>query len=99
MHSGETAVLMAQAAGEVWLATDKRHCYSLQVSMANKDAVALKNAESRGEAFAVAAGTQVKVVGESVSARQVEVLDGAMKGKSGWVEFEYLRPRKAGEFE
>jgi hypothetical protein len=99
VHRGEVAVLTAQGSTEVWLASDKRHCYSLQVAMTNKDAAALRNAETRGEAFAVRAGTQVRIVGESVSARQVEIADGALKGKIGWVEFEYLRPRKAGEFE
>lgn len=99
VHTGETAVLTIPEGEQIWLANDKRHCYSLQVAMTNKDAAALKNAETRGEAFPVAKGTQVKVIGEAVSARHVQVTDGAMTGKSGWVEFEYLRPRKAGEFE
>ena len=99
VHTGETAVLRSTAAQEIWLANDKRHCYSLQVAMTSRDSASLKNSETRNEAFAVPAGTQVKVIGESVSARQVEIVDGPMKGKSGWVEFEYLRPRKAGEFQ
>jgi hypothetical protein len=97
VHTGETAVLAAAEGQQVWLAKDKRHCYSLQVAMTSKDAVGLKNYETRNEAFPVPGGTVVKVIGESVSARQVEMIDGPMKGTSGWVEFEYLRPRKAGE--
>ena len=98
VHSGETAVLATAEGPQVWLAKDKRHCYSLQVAMSSKDAVGLKNYETRDEAFPVPAGTQVKVIGESISTRQVQINDGPLAGKTGWVEFEYLRPRKAGEF-
>ncbi len=99
VHVGETAVLTTPKAGRIWLARDKRSCYSLQVAMTNNDQVSLDNAGQRGEAFPVASGTQVRVKGESVSARQVELLDGPDAGKTGWVEFEYLRPRRPGEFQ
>lgn len=98
VHAGETAVLTAAGAERIWLALDKRSCYSLQVAMTNKDQASLSYAEQRGEAFAVPSGSQVSVKGESVSARQVEVLEGPAAGKTGWVEFEYLRPRRSGEF-
>jgi len=98
VHSGETAILASAAGPQVWLAKDKRHCYSLQVAMSSKDAVGLKNYETRDEAFPVPGGNAVKVIGESISTRQVQIIDGPMAGKTGWVEFEYLRPRKAGEF-
>lgn len=98
VHKGETAVLAAAGRGPVWLARDKRQCYPLQVAMTRNDTAALKEIEQRGESFAVSSGTQVRVTAESVSARQVEILDGPAAGQSGWVEFEYLRPRRPGEF-
>lgn len=99
VHKGETAVLTAPAGGNIWLARDKRHCYSLQKAMTAKDTAALENSEAREESFQVPPGTQVKIIGESVSARHVEILDGPQSGKAGWVEFEYLRPRRPGEFQ
>lgn len=99
VHTGETAVLGAAGAERVWLAHDKRHCYSLQVAMTNKDRASLSNSEQRGDAFSVPAGSQVRVTAEAVSARQIQILDGPDAGKTGWVEFEYLRPRRAGEFQ
>jgi hypothetical protein len=99
VHKGEVAVLIPLGSAQVWLAHDKRHCYSLQVSMTNNDTAALKNSEARGESFPVPTGAQVKVVDESVSARKIEFVDGPLAGRSGWVEFEYLRPRRAGEFQ
>jgi hypothetical protein len=98
VHVGETAVLTAEGAERIWLSNHKRNCYSLQVAMTNKDQASLNNAVERGEAFAIAAGSQVRVKSESVSAREIEVLDGPAAGKTGWVEFEYLRPRRSGEF-
>jgi hypothetical protein len=96
--SGEIAVVKSPRGGEVWLALDKHDCYSLNVAMSKGDSAHLKACEDKQTAFAVSAGTFVKVIGESVSRVRVEVMDGTSAGRQGWVEFQYLRPRQPGEF-
>jgi hypothetical protein len=96
---GETAVLTIQGSDAVWLAFNKDDCYSMNVAMAHKDSAHLRGCEDAATAFAVPAGTFVKVIGASVSRKHVQVLDGPLAGKSGWVEFQYLRPRRPGEFQ
>jgi len=96
---GEIGVVTNPAGDRVWLALDKKDCYSINVAMSQKDSAHLKGCEDNQTAFPVAAGTFVKVMGESVSSLRVQVMDGPLAGKEGWVEFQYLRPRQPGEFQ
>ncbi|NWF83393.1 MAG: hypothetical protein HXY18_06145 [Bryobacteraceae bacterium] len=98
IYIGETAVLTIKGGGEVWLAHRKDDCYSMNVAMARKDSEHLRGCADAHTAFAAPAGTFVKVIGSSVSRKHVEVVDGPLAGKRGWVEFQYLRPRQPGEF-
>lgn len=95
---GETAVLTTPAGDSVWLARDRNDCYSMNVAMSRQDAAHLHGCEDAKTAFAVPAGTFVKVIATSANPMHVEVLDGPFAGKTGWVEFQYLRPRRPGEF-
>lgn len=97
-YIGETAVLTIAGSEAVWLALDKNDCYAINVAMAGKDAAQLRGCADANTAFAVPAGTFVKVTGESASRNKVKILDGPLAGKTGWVEFQYLRPRRPGEF-
>jgi hypothetical protein len=95
---GETAVVKSPGGGSVWLALDKKDCYPINVAMSHKDSAQLSGFEASKGAFSVPEGTLVKVVGGYESHVQVQVTEGPFAGKQGWVEFEYLRPRQAGEF-
>jgi hypothetical protein len=95
---GETAVVTSPRGNSVWLALDKNDCYSINVAMSRSDLTRLKGCEDNRTAFAVPAGTFVRVTGESVGRVRVQVIDGPFAGKQGWVEFQYLRPRQPGEF-
>lgn len=98
LRTGEIAVVTNKAGGIVWLAQNKDDSYAVNVAMSRGDSAYLKTAEDNRTAFAVPVGTLVKVLGESESRVKVEVTDGVSAGKQGWVEFEYARPRKPGEF-
>ena len=98
LHPGETAVVTAQAGGIVWMAVDEKDCYPLAVAMSKADTAYLSAAENNKSAFVVPVGTLVKVLGESESRVKGEVMEGPLAGKQGWLEFEFLRARKAGEF-
>ena len=98
-YRGEVAVLKAAGTNDsVRLAYNKDDCYSLNLAMIQNDTGKLRSYEDNKSAFAVPAGTRVKVVGESVSRKQVQVLEGPLEGKTGWVEAEYIRARQPGEF-
>lgn len=99
LYLGEIAVLRAQGSDSVWLALKKEDCSSMNVAMASGDLARLRGCEDSQTALSVPAGTQVKVIGESVSRKHVRVLDGPLAGRSGWVEYQYLRPRQPGEFQ
>jgi hypothetical protein len=97
--NGEIAVVRSQGNKPVWLALDKKDCYSINVAMLQGDFEKLKSLEKERAAFSVPAETFVKVTGESVSRVRVEVVDGPLAGQQGWVEWEYVRPRHQGEFQ
>jgi hypothetical protein len=98
LYLGEVAVLNHPSGGDVWLAVNKGDCYSLNVAMFHKDAEHLRGCLDLNTAFPAPAGAFVRVVGESVSRKHVRLIDGPLAGRSGWVEFQYLRPRQPGEF-
>jgi len=98
LHTGEVAVLTIRGGDAVWLAFAKDDCYSMNVAMSRRDSAHLRGCEDAKTAFAVPASTLVKVIGSSVSRTHVAVLEGPLAGQSGWVEFQYLRPRQPGEF-
>lgn len=93
IHRGEIVTLASTNLSTVWLAADSDDAYAFQTAMLKGDTKTLEAAEKAGKAIAVAAGSQARVLAESVSRRQVVVLDGAYAGKSGWVEYELLRLR------
>ena len=98
LHTGETAVVTNKTGGSVWMALDQKDCYAIGVAMSNLDKDYLSAAENNKTAFVVPIGTLVKVLGESESRVKGEVMEGPLAGKQGWLEFEFLRARKAGEF-
>lgn len=98
LHTGETAVLTSKAGGQVWLALAEKDCYPLGVAMSKRDTAFLSSTEANKSAFVAPVGATVKVIGQTESRVHVEVSEGALAGQRGWVEFEYVRPREAGEF-
>lgn len=92
LHKGDAAVLATPVGVQVWLARNRNDCYKIQTAVADKEEDFLKACADNGTAFAVEAGTRVKVLAESVSRRQVQVLEGPREGQTGWVEHEFLQP-------
>jgi hypothetical protein len=99
LHNGEIAVLKSPGNSAVWLAVDKKDCYAVSAAMSAQDPAHLKTLEDNRTAFAVPAGTFVRMMGAADSRDRVEVTDGPFAGRTGWVEFQYLRPRQPGEFQ
>jgi hypothetical protein len=97
VHPGEAAYIWVPSGGKVWVSADRDRAYDIQVAITGNDIASLEKLEAAGAAFAVAAGTQVKILSESSNKRRIEILDGPQAGKSGWVVFEYLRLPKRGE--
>ena len=98
VQPGETAA-EGHGSAFIWAATEAGMTYELHAATARNDEALLKQAESSGRAFAIGVGARVKVTGESGSKRRIEVLSGPAAGKTGWVEFECLRPLGRGESE
>lgn len=92
LHKGDTAVLSTPAGGEVWLANKKDDCYPIQAAIAERNEAYLKACADNQTAYPAPAGTRVRVLRESVSRRQVEILEGPLEGRTGWVEHEFLQP-------
>jgi hypothetical protein len=92
LHKGDAAVLAAPEGGQVWLAVKKEDCYPIQAAVAEKREEYLKACADNQTAFPAPAGTRVRIVAESVSRRQVQILEGPLQGRTGWVEHEFLRP-------
>ncbi|MEJ5368985.1 MAG: hypothetical protein WHT08_11740 [Bryobacteraceae bacterium] len=92
LHKGDYATLAAPSGEEVWLAHRKDDCYPIQAAMTEGRQDYLKACADNQTAFPVAAGTRVKILAESVSRRQVQILEGPLEGRTGWVEHEFLQP-------
>lgn len=97
VRPGEIAVAEGHGAAAVWVAAEAGMTYDLHAASARGDEASLKQAEAGNRAFALGVGAQVRVVGDSGSKRRIEVLTGPATGKTGWVEFECLRPLRRGE--
>jgi hypothetical protein len=96
LHKGDAAVLATPAGDQVWLANKKDDCYPIQAAVVEKNEAFLKACADNQTAFPVAAGTRVRILAESVSRRQVQILEGPLEGRTGWVEHEFLKPDPAG---
>lgn len=97
VQPGETAVAEGHGTAVVWVAAEAGLTYDLHAATARGDEAVLRKAEAENKAFALEVGAQVRVAGDSGSKRRIEVLTGPNTGKTGWVEFECLRPLKRGE--
>ena len=93
VHKGEGARLTIAGAGEVYVATGKSETHALVTAVNRKDAAGLEAMAQSGKAFRAEPGTPVRVIGESFNERHVEVTEGPLKGREGWVPFEWLEPR------
>lgn len=96
LHKGDAALLAAPAGDQVWLANKKDDCYPIQKAVVEKNEEFLKACADNQTAFPVAAGTRVRILAESVSRRQVQILEGPLEGRTGWVEHEFLKPDPMG---
>mgnify|MGYP001068239227 CR=1 FL=1 len=92
LRKGDHAVLVTPQGQDVWLANRKDDCYPIQKAVVDRDESYLKACADNQTAFPVAAGTRVRVLAESVSRRQVQILEGPLEGRTGWVEHEFLAP-------
>ncbi len=90
-HLGDSAVLWRRDTGPVYLAVQRKDAYQVQMAIARNDIGQLDSLVHSNTAFAVPAGTVVQVTGEFSESRQVLLQEGPMAGKSGWVEWEFLR--------
>lgn len=94
VRTNETAILQRAGNAPVWLCLRKEDAYPMQQAMVAGRAAELQEAADANTAFPVESGAMVKVLGASVDKRFVQVQTGPQSGKSGWVEFEYLRPAR-----
>jgi hypothetical protein len=90
LHRGETGRLWSPSGGVIWLSTQKERSPDV-VKAAASDA-SIRQMAASGLAFSVEVGTPVQVLSESYNERQVEILAGPLKGRTGWVPWEALKP-------
>jgi len=91
VHRGEMAKLTVKGGDSVYLAVERGDGYHVQEALSDKNTAKLEEMVSAGKAIKVAAGTMVKVLTDSYNERRVEVAEGPLAGKSGWVVWENLR--------
>jgi hypothetical protein len=97
VQPGETAVAEGRGASAIWVAAEAGMTYDLQAAAARGDGAMLRTAQAANKAFPLEDGAQVRVTGDNGSKRRIEILTGPQTGKTGWVEFECLRPLQRGE--
>ncbi|MCX6631764.1 MAG: hypothetical protein NTW28_29500 [Candidatus Solibacter sp.] len=92
VHKGETAMVVQAGRSTAVVAISKNAAHQLSPALNVKDQIAVDRLISEGKAFELANRTIVKVERESFNEREVRVLDGPFKGRTGWVPFESLKP-------
>lgn len=92
VHKGESAVLMLANQEHAYLAVAHFDTHALAQAVEGKDRVKVQALLDAGKALAIDNRTRVNVIGESYNEREIQVLDGPMQGRKGWVPFEWLRP-------
>jgi hypothetical protein len=91
VHQGEDAFLTVPS-GDVFVALDRTDSSRVQAAAAARDTATLENMVTGNKALRVPADTAVKVLEDSDRDRKVRITEGAFAGKSGWVDFQFLRP-------
>lgn len=94
VHPGEEAVLtsIGQAQERLFMALAKKDAHMLARAVYQRDIARVEQMIRAGKAFELESGTLVKVTAETFNERQVEVLNGAQSGRTGWVPVEWLTP-------
>ena len=94
VHAGEQAVLSGagQPQHTTFVAVAKENAHALARAVGQKDTVTLEKMVKDGAVLEIENGTPVKVTAESFNERQVQILDGLQRGRTGWVPFEWLSP-------
>ncbi|GEM_PF-6340588 len=91
VHRGEMAKLTVKDGDNVYLMLDKKDAYHAEEALASKDLPRLDAMVASGKALKLPAGTLVKVLRDSYADRKVEVEEGPLAGKTGWVVWENLK--------
>ncbi len=96
VHPGEEAVLTGPSAqSKVFIALAKENTTAVERAVVHNDKSVLEDMLKGGKILEIENGTPVKVTAESSNERQVEIKDGPQRGRTGWVPFEWVRPRGA----
>ena len=95
VHPGDVAVVVHGAKVNVPVALSRSDVHVLAKAMDSNDEGTVMALVDTGKAILVAAGTHVRVAGESYNERRIEVTEGAHAGKYGWVPFEWLSFRRS----
>jgi hypothetical protein len=90
VHQGERATLAIAGHDHGYMAVAQQDAHAVARAVETADAVALRKMLEAGKAVQFEKGVSVKVTGESFNERRIEVEEGSMKGRSGWVPFEWL---------
>ena len=92
VHKGEAALLIVSHHDHAYCAVAHPYAHALATAVDAEDAAGVQSMLDTGKALAMDNQTKVKVVGESFNEREIQVLDGPMQGKKGWVPLEWLLP-------
>ena len=83
----------AKKADKIAIARDEASFGDVSHALAIEDYLGLLELMARNKAFAVPAGTKVKVLENGFFKTKVRVLEGDMTGAAGWVPAEWVRAR------
>jgi hypothetical protein len=92
-HRGERASLTIQGQDHVYLAQARVDAHALAAAVEAGDAVKVKELTDSGRVIPLDNPTPVQITGESFNERQIQVVAGPAEGKTGWVPYEWLKPR------
>ncbi len=94
MEVGEVGYLKSENGSDIFVGVTRSGYEEMVQSLVAKDKEGLLQLALSGQMIFVESGTQVRVIGTVVGAREIRILEGKYYGDSGWVAEEDMRKEK-----
>jgi MFS superfamily sulfate permease-like transporter len=94
MEVGEVGYLKSENGSDIFVGVTKSDYEEMVQALVAKDKEGLLQLALSGQMIFVESGTQVRVIGTAVGAREIRILEGKYYGNSGWAAQEEVHKEK-----
>lgn len=96
---GDEAILDQEGGHGCFVALDEKSWNAMIDAQIRNDEEELAVLMKKAKAIYLRNGTRVKVIASGLASKKVRIRNGLWEGKEGWVQTEFVRPRRAGDLQ